>query len=80
MTCCASFSGSAGPEMSTTAEQLARIERAMAVCEELHTQSMQRWRRLRVQREYLRLAVEREDAALDKQARKYLGPDVRRSA
>jgi hypothetical protein len=64
----------------STADQLADIEAQMARWERRHLRAMWRWRTLRRQRDALRVVVEREEAAEMKQARKWLGRDVRRSA
>ncbi len=76
--CCGSF-WRAGAEMSA-ADELARVEAeydAHVWAMRFHTAEA---RRLLPQVEQLRAAVAREEAAELRQARKYLGPDVRRSA
>lgn len=66
--------------MTTIADQLAEIEQMMVIIEREHRRTMRAWQSLRRERDVLRAAVAREDAALDRQARKWCGPDVRRSA
>jgi hypothetical protein len=66
--------------VTTTADQLASLEAEY----EGHVWAMRHHtneaRRLLPMVRVLQAAVEREEAAIDRQARKYLGPDVRRSA
>ncbi len=64
----------------SAADQLAAVEAQMARCAAIHERTMRAWQSLRRERDVLRAAVAREDAALDRQARKWCGPDVRRSA
>ncbi len=65
----------------SAADQLAAVEAQMARCAAIHERTMRAWQSLRRERDTLRVMVEREDAALDRQAKRYLGPDVvRRSA
>ncbi len=64
----------------SAADQLAAVEAQMARCAAIHERTIRAWQSLRRERDVLRAAVAREDAALDRQARKWCGPDVRRSA
>lgn len=66
--------------MSSTADQLARIEAEMASLQTRHTKLLWRWQALRSHQRRLREMVAREDAAMDRQARKYLGASAKRSA
>ncbi len=64
----------------SAADQLATIEAQMARYAAIHERSLWAWKRLRLKRDTLRVMVEREDREMDRQARKYCGPDARRSA
>lgn len=66
--------------MSASADELARIEAHLEhhwFALALHQAAI---RDLLPMRDMLRAAVEREEAKVDRQARKFMGPDARRSA